>query len=96
MTRRRGKGGDLKRLRHELVTQGKVGPVEDVQAPALVPLASGRRRALKRPSGRPIRGGPHGRGRFLSKLLHVRGHESRDFATNRRHLCSWMGRRAGD
>lgn len=35
MTRRRGKGGDLERLRHELVTQGRVRPVEDVLAPAV-------------------------------------------------------------
>jgi hypothetical protein len=45
MTRRRGKGGNLERLKHELITQGRIRPVEDVQAPALGLPGKGKRPA---------------------------------------------------
>jgi hypothetical protein len=59
MTRRRGKGGDLDQLQRELIVQGRVRPVEDVQA---LPLADKQEldRVLPMPKPKPNH---HGRER---------------------------------
>lgn len=53
MTRRQGKGGDLERLRRELVTPDGVRPVEDVQA---LPLATPEELDRVLPKPRPNHG----------------------------------------